>query len=152
MQSAVKVEVPEGLAERIILAQRMRVTTASIQAGSNVTPIRKPNVNSGRGQKWMSLAAALVLALGLSFGMFQWGQSQGLQNEVLAHIESHLYELDVDKNIQLASLNDLLQEHGLSANEGIGHVRHAANCPIEGKMVPHIVCLLYTSPSPRDRG
>lgn len=144
LKSAVNVDVPEGLASRIILAQRMAQTEESIQ-GDNVTSINQAkkkttdNVSGKRDFKWMSLAAALVLAVGLSFGMFKVGESQGLQNEVLAHIESHLYELEKDENIQLASLNDFLQEHGLSVNENIGRVRHVSNCPIQDQMVPHMV-------------
>ncbi len=132
LKSAVNIEVPEGLASRIILAQRM-----SDQPENNVTPIRK--VHKRSDFKWMSLAAAIVLAVGLSLGMFKWGQSYGVQNEVLAHIDSHLYELEEDHNVKLASLNELLQEHGLLANEEIGYVRHVSNCPIKDKMVPHLV-------------
>lgn len=135
LKSALNVEVPEGLKSRIILAQRMGSDTET--ASSNVTSIKK--ARSNRDYKWMSLAAALVLAIGLSLGMFKLGESQGVQNEVLAHIDSHPDELEQDDNIKLASLNNYLQEHGLLANENIGYIRHISNCRIEGKMVAHFV-------------
>jgi hypothetical protein len=154
LKSALNIEVPEGLESRVILAQRMMQTEDSMQ-GDNVTSInqaknktaengaieRNGAERSGRNRdfRWVSLAAALVLAVGLSLGMFKLGESHGLQNEVLAHIDSHLFELEKDENIQLASLNNMLQEHGLVANENIGYVRHISNCPIEGKMIPHLV-------------
>ena len=149
LKSALNLEVPEGLESRIILAQRMMQTEDNLQ-GDNVTSINqaknKTVENSAiersdtkRDFRWMSLAAALVLAVGLSMGMFKLGESHGVEGEVLAHIESHLYELEKDENIQLASLNKALQEHGLVANENIGYVRHVSNCPIDGKMVPHLV-------------
>ena len=136
LKTAVTIDVPEGLESRIILAQRMSAST-DIPEDSNVIPIRKPE--SSNSYRWMSLAAALVLAVGLSLGMFKFGQSYGVQNEVLAHIDSHLFELEEDENVQLASLNLLLQEYGLLANKEIGHIRRASNCPIEDKMVPHLI-------------
>ena len=140
LKSAVQVDVPEGLESRIILAQRMSGNDELIENNDNVVAFKKSSTTPKQHEyKWMSLAAALVLAVGLSLGMFKWGESQGVQHEVLAHIDSHLEELEKDENINLASLNDFLQEHGLSASEGIGYVRHVSNCPIDGKMVPHLV-------------
>lgn len=135
LNSAFNVEVPEGLESRIILAQRMDNNSGSTL--SNVIPIKKDRSN--RDFRWMSLAAAVVLAVGLSLGMFKLGESHGVQNEVLAHIDSHPNELIKDDNIKLASLNNFLQDHGLLANENIGYIRHVSNCPIEGKMVAHLV-------------
>ena len=138
LKAACKVDVPEELESRIILAQRME--NHSVDAETNVVPINKAKRTKGKGYyRWMSVAAALVLAVGLSLGMFKLGESHALQDEVLAHIGSHLSELEDDDNIQLASLNSLLQQHGLIANEGIGYIRHVQNCPIDGKMVPHLV-------------
>lgn len=135
LKSAFNVEVPEGLESRIILAQRMDRSSGSTL--SNVIPIKKDRSN--RDFKWMSLAAALVLAVGLSLGMFKLGESHGVQDEVLAHIDNHPNELEIDDNIKLASLNNFLQDHGLLANEGIGYIRYVMNCPIEDKMVAHLV-------------
>lgn len=135
LKMACNMDIPEGLESRIILAQRMASGSSAPQ--ENVIPINK--TKSTTSYRWMSMAAALVLAVGLSFGMFKWGESQTVQGEVLAHIGSHLYELEVDENVQLASLNKFLKNHGLLAKEGIGYVRHVSNCPIEGKMVPHLV-------------
>ena len=134
LKTAVNIDVPEGLESRIILAQRMSDNNSD---SANVIPLKKKKTTSE--YRWMSLAAALVLAVGLSLGMFKFGQSVGVQNEVLAHIDSHLFELEEDHNVELASLNNLLQEHGLLANENIGYIRHVSNCPIEDKMVPHLV-------------
>jgi len=152
LKSALNIEVPEGLESRIILAQRM-IQTEDAKQGSNVTSINQvkkknkaaednaiqENNGNRRDFRWMSLAAALVLAVGLSLGMFKLGESYGVQNEVLAHIDSHPNELEKDDNIKLASLNNFLQDHGLLANKDIGYIRHISNCPIEDKMVAHLV-------------
>ncbi len=142
LKSAINIDVPEGLESRIILAQRMAQTEDNIESENVISinqVIKKDKISGKRDFRWMSLAAALVLAVGLSLGMFKFGESHGVQNEVLAHIDSHIEELEKDDNIKLASLNNLLQEHGLIANENIGYIRHVSNCPIEGKMVPHLV-------------
>jgi len=142
LKSAINIDVPEGLESRIILAQRMAHTEDNIESENVISinqAIKKDKSSGKRDFRWMSLAAALVLAVGLSLGMFKLGESHGVQYEVLAHIDSHLEELEKDDNIKLASLNILLQEHGLIANENIGYIRHVSNCPIEGKMVPHLV-------------
>jgi len=141
LKSAIQLDVPEGLESKIILAQRMNVDETSEEGGNddNVVAFKKPVEKQQRNFQWMSMAAALVLAVGLSLGMFKWGESQGVQHEVLAHIDSHLEELEKDENVKLASLNEFLEEHGLTANEGIGYVRHVSNCPIEGRMIPHLV-------------
>ena len=86
LKSALNIEVPEGLESRVILAQRMMQTEDSMQ-GDNVTSInqaknktaengaieRNGAERSGRNRdfRWVSLAAALVLAVGLSLGMFK---------------------------------------------------------------------------------
>ena len=142
LKSAINIDIPDGLESRIILAQRMAQTEENIE-GDNVISInqgiKKDKISGKRDFRWMSLAAALVLAVGLSLGMFKLGEASGVENEVLAHIDSHLYELEADENIKLASLNNLLQEYGLLANENIGYIRHVSNCPIDGKMIPHLV-------------
>ncbi len=141
LKAAIHVDAPEGLESRIILAQRMSMNETSEESADddNVVAFKKPVEKQQRNYQWMSMAAALVLAVGLSLGMFKWGESQGVQHEVLAHIDTHLEELEKDENVNLASLNEFLDQHGLTANEGIGYVRHVSNCPIDGRMIPHLV-------------
>lgn len=126
LSTALKIEVPEGLESRIVLAQRMGQSQI-------------PNSTRRRNYTWMSLAAGIVLAIGLSISVYKLGVSQGLEHDVLAHVYDELYILEKDENIQLASLNTLLKQHGIQANEGIGHIRHAANCPFGDKVAPHII-------------
>ncbi len=126
LSTAIKVEAPEGLESRILLAQRMGQSQIS-------------NATKYSNYTWMSLAAGIVLAIGLSISMYKFGESHGLEQDVLAHVYNELYILEKDENIQLASLNILLKPHGIQANEGIGHIRHAANCPFGDKFVPHII-------------
>lgn len=126
LEPAMRLEVPEGLESRIILAQRMGQS-------------KKAEKKKVYDYKWMSIAAALVLAIGLSIGIFKMGESHGIEQEVLAHIYHEIYLLETDDNMSLASLNLILKQHGIQASDTIGHIRHAANCPINNKSVPHMV-------------
>lgn len=135
LKSAIQIDVPEGLESRIILAQRMAISTE--EAETNVVPITREKSN--RNYKWMSLAAALVLAVGLSLGMFKIGESQGLEQQILAHLYEHKDALTTDKNIQLASFNKMLAPHGVKVSDSIGRIRYASNCPIDDKKAPHFV-------------
>lgn len=135
LKSAFNIDVPESLESRIILAQRMDNNPES--AASNVIPIKKDRSN--HEYKWISLAAALVLAVGLSLGIFKLGESHGIQEEVLAHVYEHQDALKEDKNVNLTSFNALLEPYGAHADESIGHIRYANNCPLKNKKAPHFV-------------
>jgi len=141
LKSAMHVEVPEGLESRIILAQRMSddVQTQAIENNDSVVAMKPRASNPQRDYRWMSLAAALVLAVGLSLGMFKFGESQGLEQQILAHLYQHQDALTKDKNIELASFNEMLAPHGVKVSDSIGHIRYASNCPIDNKKAPHFV-------------
>ena len=126
LSSAMKVEVPEGLESRIILSQRMGQSQV-------------PQASKRRNFTWMSIAAGIVLALGLSLGIYKLGQINSLEDQVLAHVYDELFILEKDENVQLAVLNSLLKQHGIKANEGIGYVRFAENCPFGDHIVPHFI-------------
>ena len=126
LSAALKVEVPEGLESRILLSQRMGQSPAS-------QPKQRTNYT------WMSLAAGIVLAVGISIGMYRLGETHGLEHQVIAHVYDELHILEKDENIQLSSLNALLKQHGIQANSEIGHVRHATNCPFGDKVAPHFI-------------
>ena len=83
LSSAMKIEVPEGLESRIILAQRM---------GPNQTS----KTSKRRNYTWMSMAAGLVLAIGLSIGMYKLGQNNSLEDQVLAHVYEELFMLEMN--------------------------------------------------------
>ena len=126
LSSAMKIEVPEGLESRIILAQRMGQNQIS-------------KTSKRRNYTWMSMAAGIVLAIGLSIGIYKLGQNSSLEDQVLAHVYNELFILERDENVQLAALNILLKQHGIKANEGIGYVRFAENCPFGDHVVPHFI-------------
>ncbi len=129
LSSVIKVEVPEGLESRILLSQRM--------AQSDIS--QKSNVAKRNRYSWMSLAAAIVIAIGLTIGTYKLGERHGLEQQVLEHVYHELDILDKDENIQLTKLNTLLDQYGIQANAEIGHIRHATNCPLGDKMAPHMV-------------
>lgn len=123
---AMKLEVPEGLESRIILAKELRHQKTLM-------------TSKKRNHSWLSMAAGILLVFGLSIGMFRLGQVNSLENKVLAHVYNELVILEKDENIQLASLNGLLNQHGVKANDRIGYVRFAENCPFGDHVVPHLI-------------
>ncbi|MCZ6565517.1 MAG: DUF3379 family protein [Gammaproteobacteria bacterium] len=131
LAAALHVEVPEGLESRILLAQRM-----SLQ---DIDQGRTRRTSNRSNYSWMSLAAGIVLAIGLSIGLYKLGESHGVERDVLAHVYEDLYALDRDDNIRLTSLNNLLKPHGIQAKESIGYIRYASNCPIDDKIAPHFI-------------
>lgn len=133
LTTAIKIETPEGLESRILLAQRM-----SHADNDNVHTL-KPRTTLSNNFRWMSLAAGIVVAIGITIGAYKLGEFQGIERDVLAHVYEDIYALDRDDNIELASLNKILKPHGIQANEGIGHIRYASNCPVSGKSAPHMV-------------
>ncbi len=138
LTSAVEVEVPEGLESRIL-----SVTRGNEAEASNVH-VLKPRAkvattSSNNSYKWLSIAAGLVLAIGLSIGTYQLGESHGIEQQVFAHVNHDLYALDRNDNIQLASFNKMFERHGMQANNNIGTIKYAGNCPVDGKLVPHFV-------------
>lgn len=139
LKAAIQLDVPEGLESRIILAQRLSGNDEAVENNDNVVEFKKSSTSQLRNYKWMSIAAALVLAVGLSLGMFKFGESQGLEQQILAHLYEHKEALTKDKNIELASFNKMLAPHGVRVSESIGHIRYASNCPIDDKKAPHFV-------------
>ncbi len=142
LTSAVEVGIPEGLESRILTTQRIHAADASnvhvLQPRTNATSTSS-NASSNNSYKWLSIAAGLVLAIGLSIGTYQLGESHGIEQQVFAHVNQDLYALDRNDNIQLASFNKMYESHGIKANSNIGMIRYAGNCPVDGKIVPHFV-------------
>jgi hypothetical protein len=138
LTTAVEVEIPEGLESRILTAQSM--SGADTSNVHELKPRSKTtSTSSNSGYKWLSIAAGLVLAIGLSIGTYQLGESHGIEQQVFAHVNEDLYALDRNDNIQLASFNKMFESHGIKANNNIGSIKYAGNCPVDGKLVPHFI-------------
>jgi hypothetical protein len=138
---AVEVDIPEGLESRVLMAQRMSgADTSNVHVLSpGKKQVTSGSSNTNNGYKWLSIAAGLVLAIGLSIGTYQLGESHGIEQQVFAHVNQDLYALDRNDNIQLASFNKMFESHGIKANNNIGSIRYAGNCPVDGKLVPHFI-------------
>jgi len=140
LSTAMQIDVPEGLASRILMAQRMS------EADTSNVHVLKPRANSqsatsttNNNFKWMSIAAGVVLAVGLSIGTYKLGESHGFEQQVFAHVNEDAFAVDRNDNIQLAAFNEKFRAQGIQANESIGTIRYAGNCPVDGKLVPHFV-------------
>ncbi len=147
LTDAVEVKVPEGLESRVLLAQRKNDKQASnvhvleprTKASSSTNASTNSSSSTNSSYRWLSIAAGLVLAIGLSIGTYQLGESYGIEQQVFAHVNHDLFALDRNDNIQLASFNKMFESHGIQANSSIGTIKYAGNCPVDGKIIPHFV-------------
>lgn len=93
-----------------------------------------------RPGRWLALAASLLLATGLGFGVMQLDRFQPLPTAVAAHID-HEPELLMPPygRAEAIRVSAVLQRGGASLSAPLTNVVHAGLCPFRGRMVPHLV-------------
>ena len=123
LQQSMNVDVPEGLADRILLQQSFGLARSKRKH----TRIRL-----------MALAASIVLGLTLSLRLML-PDSTALEQAMLAHVHeeiSHLYE---DRQVSTKQVGELLASLDTRAITGISNVRYAGTCPIGKTAGAHLV-------------
>ncbi len=127
LNRASKVEVPEGLASRILLRQRLAA-------------------EKNRRKKYgMATAAAFLLSFTVvisSFFSFNLGDvdSQTLEQVVLQHINDELYHLQDHKNLSVQQVNSVLKNHGNQLKALPGRtINYAGACPIRNNQGAHVI-------------
>ena len=126
MQQACKVDVPEGLAERLILRQ-------SIQ--SHAKEKRRTRVH-------LALAASVLFVFGVSFTLFQQQNTVvNLSDHALAHVyyEGDGYALRVDGDENLSTVNAKLASIGGQITDSIGRIYYANFCNFDRVRSFHMV-------------
>lgn len=93
-----------------------------------------------RPGRWLALAASLLLAAGIGFGVMQLDRFQPLPAAVVAHID-HEPELLMPPygRAEAVRVSAVLQRGGASLSVPLTNVVHAGLCPFRGRMVPHLV-------------
>ena len=121
LAEAVEVDVPEGLAARILVEQRIH-----------------QKKSRDKKYRWTAMAASMLLVI--SVGLVTTLHSPpSLASVIVEHVKSEPMVLQSQTNISLIELNSLLKPYGVRADASIGNATHASNCLIEGKLVAHIV-------------
>lgn len=121
LAEAVDTPVPEGLAARIVLNQSTRLR-------------RRQRYRFGVG-----LAASVLLVAGVTGMLLLARISVPLEQTVLQHVHNEMDHLAERKDIRLPQLKQLLAEHGVSLDDGLGPVRYAGACQIRKSEGVHLV-------------
>jgi hypothetical protein len=115
--------LPEGLESRILLRQQLA--------------LRRER------RRWTQAAFGLAASLLLGVGVVLYSGLplpwQNLEQRVLAHMYHEPHSLEPLPELPLARVNALLGQHGIRADEGLGKVYYATNCPIGKQPGPHLV-------------
>ncbi len=121
LKQAVMVDVPEGMASRILLRQRM-------------TEQKRP-----RRYQWLALAASLLITFTLvvTIGLGP-SQQPTLEQAVFKHLHDELHHMHEKNNVSVSALNLILKPHGakLKTNRTINY---AGACPIRRYQGAHVV-------------
>jgi len=134
LNQASKVAIPEGLASRILLRQRM----SSVQ----------------NRRKRIGMAMAAVLLLGFTIilaGLFNNGVlspgQKNLDQIVLLHVNSELHHLNDRQDLSLKQVNTVLKEHGSKLNALPGRmINYAGACQIRKNNGVHMVVNTRSGP------
>ncbi|TAA43787.1 DUF3379 family protein [Corallincola spongiicola] len=126
ISSAVKVPVPEGLAERLILSQSMEQFRQQ----------RK------RSRVHLALAASIAFAVGISFSLLKSTPQHDFNviQHSLAHVYGEADHLDgIDEGLRFQQVNSKLAKLGGQLEQDIGHVYFANFCDFDGTRSLHLI-------------
>ena len=128
LQSAVRVEVPEGLASRMLLRQSFNAHAA-----------RQP---WWRRHRPYAIAAALLLSIGVTTTTLQQQTDDGaaLKRDVVAMATMATYALTSTTTVSKQQINAALRPVGVAISGRVGgRVTFAGRCRIKGREAGHLV-------------
>lgn len=128
LKEAARVEVPEGLASRIVLRQRMALRQQSFWR---------------RGL--FALAATVVLTLGVLMVLPQQ-PPLSLEESVLAHVNDELKHLAEQNNVSLEKVNSGMKNYGVQLTAAVAKVNFAMPCDMRKSKGFHMVLQGETGP------
>lgn len=126
LAKALRIPVPDDLRARVIFNQSAR----------------------RRGPaRWLALAASLLLAAGLGFGLTQLVGRDALPADVVAHIEHELELLEPATAMAgPVQVSRVLDRGGVVLTAPLENISHAGLCPFRGRLVPHLVIRVDDEP------
>ena len=127
LNHASKVEVPEGLASRILLRQRLSVE-------------QKRRKQFGMATAAVFLLGFVVVISGFLTNGSGGSDSQSLAQVVLQHVNDELHHLQDHKNLSIQQLNSVLENHGNKFKALPGRtINYAGACPIRDRQGAHVI-------------
>ena len=121
LTAAVEVDVPEGLAARVLVEQRIH-----------------QKKSRDKKYRWTAMAASIMLVFAVGT-VTTLHSPPTLASVIVEHVKAEASILHDQDDVTLAELNELLKPHGVRADASIGRVTHAGNCLIQGKLGVHLV-------------
>lgn len=123
---ALAIPVPEGLEARIVL-------DASLKHGRRQRPVA-----------WLAMAASLVLAVGLTAGVWWKARTElPLAAAVIQHVKN---PMEADAMLpgqpllrKVSLVEGVLDKVGVQVRGGLDDVTYARVCPFRGRLVAHLV-------------
>ena len=123
IKRVMNVSPPEGLAERIILNQTLNDYSQS----------------KLRHRYLFSMAASVLMVIGLFFYIFQLGSGVNIEDEVFSHIYGELAHLSEKQDKDISHFNNALAEHGGKFVGDIGEINYVGSCSIVKKKGVHLI-------------
>lgn len=121
LKEAAKVDVPEGLASRILLRQRLETRRDTIR----------------RNGLW-AIAATFVLSIGLAI-YFPTTAPLSLEASVLAHVEDEQRHMNAHDNVSFDTVNQRMRKYGMQLKQPVATVNFAMSCPMRFSRGFHMV-------------
>lgn len=121
LKEAAKVDVPEGLASRILLRQRMESRRDTLR----------------RNGLW-AIAATFILSLGLAI-YFPQTAPLSLEASVLAHVEDEQRHMQAHDNVNFDTVNQRMRKYGMQLKKPVATVNFAMSCPMRHTRGFHMV-------------
>ncbi len=121
--NAVRLEVPEGLAERVMLRQALDATRGQ----------------RSRRFRFVALAASAVLALSAALVVGPLGRPVTTEQLVMLHIRNELDHLAERRALQLKQVNAVLRPFDTEVGASLGTVHYAGACTIRREAGAHLV-------------
>ncbi|MBI3560207.1 MAG: DUF3379 family protein [Gammaproteobacteria bacterium] len=121
LKNSLQVDIPEGLASRVLLRQRLATRRRFWQRGL-----------------W-AVAATVLLSVGIAMNWPGSSTSLSLEESVLAHVEHEQRHLHAHDNVSLEKVNHQLQKYGAHLVAAVATINFASPCAMRRAAGFHLV-------------
>ncbi len=134
----------QALDARLRRALLVPVPHAVMNSAGDRPALRPGGAGAGR---WLALAASILLAAGLGFGIWLSFPRATLAEEVVDHMQHESYSMvTTAERIAPFDLESVLRLSGVRMAHPIASVSYARSCRFRGDVVPHLVVQTDSGP------
>ena len=127
ISSAIKVDVPDGLADRLILKQSF------VNESSQLV----------KRHRWhLAMAASIAFFIGLTFSHINIGEllTPTIGSVALAHVHHEMpFTQEINETATLKTINSKLVRYGLNLNQTFEHVYYVNHCNYHNEPALHMI-------------